>query len=1141
MTAPTRTPHPQAPAHGASVLGHCVVERPLWRDRLASVFLAHARHAPSEHCQLWSVHADQVTCSEQATTVFSEEMERIRTVEHPSIPKLLAYDAEESAPVVLTRHAEGKSLRELITSRGWLFPNEAVRVLTAVASALEALHACMPPILHRRVCPERILVREKDGKVWLEQCGFLHALVAAGMISDKAAAGVAPPGYHVPEELVQAPTPETDTFALAVVAFEALTGQLPFGTASSGELSQTLRGAPRPSACALRATLPAEVDEVFEHAWTAHTDSSRHATPASFLRDLSRALGIRTSERPTMPNVTDDNPPEEKSGDAPVRTGEAPSATPATSTAEEVERAFDSMLAEVPSRAPSQRTGEYGAVSTDVSTAQGKALTPEERKAVLGVISEKPTLLGTPVGPSTPPPPQPHEDAARHHLAAPRADRQKTGPRGVKPVTGPHEKHDRPAEKHDAHPPLGTQGELSGVTKSSVEKAADLTLDAVLDENSNVGKGPAAAPNATVQMDDALVESLRQSEEARGNATKTAPPKEVRSGGFRAAVRRAPDGSDLPPPPAAGTRPSARPPTPSARPRPQSAPPRPVTGPQKPVPVRTPSVPFPSAVRKVLATAPPASATSTATSSAMSSPLSATGSSSPATTSSSPSATTSASESRTVSGTSASTSAHAITTPYPTAKTKSLADSDAPESLTPILTPTGENHIKVLAAAAIPPPPRMPGDDDTSSGGSRIDPPADLASESSSPTLSIGDVRSVSDVVTPEVPIGEAPTLTANSLVVPKLRPDDAQSEDNDKTPALGRSLAVDSQEETLEMRPGHAKVAVQHAEPPGSREASSAKIPPPPPSATRAATPVPPPKHPTPVSLPKHPTPVSVTSRSAVRAMPTPVPRSTQSPPAEASSAAAFAPPAPPPETISGGGPMPEMTPWMQVARFVGTLTFLSSVIVAGVLIYGLRIAENLLHDARQMQRRAAVEANTPDATPSMPTVAPEVDASSATVAPVAEDVARFATTPDIPPVPPVVVSVPDAGTPAVTAMRDAAPATTTDVTTATDAVAYGDGSVPGEDERLRLANLIRPGLNDCIEGAQSARPVVMTVRFDGATGTVAHIRLHGIFDEPPLGPCIEAHVTRVGRTAPFAAPVWEPTFVFSVPPPRWRPPPPH
>ena len=96
---------------------------------------------------------------------------------------------------------------------------------------------------------------------------------------------------------------------------------------------------------------------------------------------------------------------------------------------------------------------------------------------------------------------------------------------------------------------------------------------------------------------------------------------------------------------------------------------------------------------------------------------------------------------------------------------------------------------------------------------------------------------------------------------------------------------------------------------------------------------------------------------------------------------------------------------------------------------------------------------------------------------------------------------------------------------------------AVPPEAVRVRLMGQMRSGINDCIEGVDNPRMVVINVRFEGVMGLVQHVRLHGIFAEPPLGPCIEEVVRRV-QAPSFGAPSWETVFRFPVPQPRWRPP---
>ena len=97
-------------------------------------------------------------------------------------------------------------------------------------------------------------------------------------------------GYLAPEQARgESATPASDRYALAVVAFELLTGRRPFeGDTPTTEAFAHLN-ADVPSATALDPTLPARVDDVFERA-LAKDPESRPATAQALVADLREAL-----------------------------------------------------------------------------------------------------------------------------------------------------------------------------------------------------------------------------------------------------------------------------------------------------------------------------------------------------------------------------------------------------------------------------------------------------------------------------------------------------------------------------------------------------------------------------------------------------------------------------------------------------------------------------------------------------------------------------------------------------------------------------------------------------------------------------------------------------------------------------------
>lgn len=387
---------------GDKVLGRCVVDRCVRRDRLASFYSARALEPDevSAQCSIWAVHAGIVHRSERASTLFFDEMQSASVITHPAIPGVIAFDPAAPGPVVIARLAPGTSLRDRLAEGELLNTREVARLVTAVADALTALHAASPPVYHRAVTPERVL--SADDAVLLEECGYAHALILAGMLSEREVEAFAQPGYRVPSQVSRAGGAAVDRFLLAVLAFEALTGQLPFGAVTVAELDEATRGR-IPSARAARPTLPQEVDEVFVRAWS--QDAERpFASVAEFAGDLARVLAPTEALEPTR-SAADDG--DRLFGRASQRPG-----------SDEVERAVEALGEPLSAGAPAQESSaarrfdvekllpmvsaalQVGERSSSVPPERrsGKALPPLGR--ALDLPPSKPTLLGAPTGSS---------------------------------------------------------------------------------------------------------------------------------------------------------------------------------------------------------------------------------------------------------------------------------------------------------------------------------------------------------------------------------------------------------------------------------------------------------------------------------------------------------------------------------------------------------------------------------------------------------------------------------------------------------------------------------------------------------------------------------------------------------------------
>ena len=108
--------------------------------------------------------------------------------------------------------------RSLATLRGPSF-EEVYEHLRAVGGALDHLHAHTPPIVHRDVKPQNVVITD-EGRAVLVDFGL------AGTTTTPYLDGT--PAYIAPEVAAGAPaTPASDVFAFAVTAFVALTGAFP--------------------------------------------------------------------------------------------------------------------------------------------------------------------------------------------------------------------------------------------------------------------------------------------------------------------------------------------------------------------------------------------------------------------------------------------------------------------------------------------------------------------------------------------------------------------------------------------------------------------------------------------------------------------------------------------------------------------------------------------------------------------------------------------------------------------------------------------------------------------------------------------------------------------------------------------------
>jgi serine/threonine protein kinase len=219
---------------------------------------------------------------------FRQEIEALARIDHPGVVGVL--DAGETAdgrPFLVMQFVEGFDLRSIMSVQGMEFAR-AVRIIRQIGHALSAAHE--RGIYHRDLKPENIMLQSVgDGEEYVKLIDFGIATVQGSKVGlAKHTTRVAGTfAYMAPEQLEGTPEAASDIFAFGVIAYEMLTGQLPFSAKSAVELYDLQRRAAIEDPCVLRHTLPESARAVLLRALS-FIPSNRH----SKARDLGEALAL---------------------------------------------------------------------------------------------------------------------------------------------------------------------------------------------------------------------------------------------------------------------------------------------------------------------------------------------------------------------------------------------------------------------------------------------------------------------------------------------------------------------------------------------------------------------------------------------------------------------------------------------------------------------------------------------------------------------------------------------------------------------------------------------------------------------------------------------------------------------------------
>ncbi len=243
---------------------------------------------------------------------FAREARTVARLHHPHILPLIEFGDEQGILYLVMPFIDSGTLTSYLR-RSLPDLEEVAAIYQQLLDAVEYAHD--EGLIHRDIKSSNVLLEmRRSGPPYVYLADF--GLVRTQRQAEAEQAGKpipldqvpGTPHYMAPEQTRGIVTPQTDIYALGVLLYQLLTGELPYNDDDDVRVIQMHLSAPIPQPSAFDSSIPRELDEVVRKAMAKRQDA-RYRTVAelraAFLAAISGPIGIVQEEEdiPTMPDV----------------------------------------------------------------------------------------------------------------------------------------------------------------------------------------------------------------------------------------------------------------------------------------------------------------------------------------------------------------------------------------------------------------------------------------------------------------------------------------------------------------------------------------------------------------------------------------------------------------------------------------------------------------------------------------------------------------------------------------------------------------------------------------------------------------------------------------------------------------------